>query len=553
MSGDEQRDKPRVFRFGVFEADLAAGELRRQGTLVKLQDQPFRLLALLLECPGAVVTREELRTALWPDGRFVDFEYGVNTAIKKVRDALGDSAENPCFIETLPRKGYRFIAPVSAAAPPPTVPARGPDTESAPRRLRLWALALLVLAGIVAATFWSLSKRTVVEAVSPVPLTSYPGMELEPAFSPDGSSVAFSWQADKEDASHIYTKQLGADKPVQLTDGPVNDCSPAWSPDGRLIAFYRYHSGSKSEVFVTPAAAGPATKVAEAYVVISSQPRPFLTWTSDGASRVISDAEGSGPVASAPSEPASGGGHPSGLFLLSYSTGRRRQLTFPPSGSIGDGAPAFSPDGHSLAFARSTSLGLGEIYVLPLWPELAPAAEPRRLTSGGHFATSPAWTMDGREILFATGQFGGPDLVQSSLWRIAANGGSAPRRLEFAGDSAFFPAVSHRAHLAYAQGTRDVNIWKIDLASSANSVLPPTRLIASTRDDAVPRFSPDGKRVVFISDRGGSPQVWIVNADGSSPLQLTSMNASVTGSPGGAQIAARDGFDSNKGGRFQVY
>ena len=84
---------------------MPAGELRREGTLVKLQDQPFRLLVLLLERPGAIITREEVRAALWPDGSFVDFEYGVNTAIKKVRFALGDSADNPRFIQTLPRKG----------------------------------------------------------------------------------------------------------------------------------------------------------------------------------------------------------------------------------------------------------------------------------------------------------------------------------------------------------------------------------------------------------------------------------------------------------------
>ena len=81
MSGDEQRDVPRIVRFGIFEVDLAAGELRREGTLVKLQDQPFRLLALLLEHPGVIVTREKVRAALWPDRSFVDFEYGVNTAM----------------------------------------------------------------------------------------------------------------------------------------------------------------------------------------------------------------------------------------------------------------------------------------------------------------------------------------------------------------------------------------------------------------------------------------------------------------------------------------
>src|SRR5436190_17811615 len=103
MSREEHTAVPRVVLFGVFEADLGAGELRREGTQVKLQEQPFRLLVLLLERPGALITREEVRAALWPDGSFVDFEYGVNTAIKKVRFALGDSADNPRFIQTLPR------------------------------------------------------------------------------------------------------------------------------------------------------------------------------------------------------------------------------------------------------------------------------------------------------------------------------------------------------------------------------------------------------------------------------------------------------------------
>jgi TolB-like protein/DNA-binding winged helix-turn-helix (wHTH) protein/Flp pilus assembly protein TadD len=108
-------DPPRPVRFGVFEVDLEAGELRRQGVKVRLQDQPFQVLAILLEKPGGVVTREELQKRLWSDDTFVDFETGLNTAIKKIREALGDSADNPRFVETLHRRGYRFIAPVEGA------------------------------------------------------------------------------------------------------------------------------------------------------------------------------------------------------------------------------------------------------------------------------------------------------------------------------------------------------------------------------------------------------------------------------------------------------
>ena len=105
---------PTLLRFATFEVDLRAGELRKQGNRVKLQDQPFQVLAVLLQRPGEVVTRDELRSRIWPQDTFVDFDNSLNTAINKLREALGDSADSPRFIETLPRRGYRFIVGVNA-------------------------------------------------------------------------------------------------------------------------------------------------------------------------------------------------------------------------------------------------------------------------------------------------------------------------------------------------------------------------------------------------------------------------------------------------------
>src|SRR6266852_8579593 len=104
----------RIVRFGVFELDLSAGELRKNGVKLRLQEQPFQVLAMLLERAGEVVTREDLRQQLWPSDTFVDFDHSLNTAINKVREALGDSASSPRYVETLARRGYRFIAPVQA-------------------------------------------------------------------------------------------------------------------------------------------------------------------------------------------------------------------------------------------------------------------------------------------------------------------------------------------------------------------------------------------------------------------------------------------------------
>src|SRR4029450_1626671 len=114
---EAQKREKRLMRFGSFELDLQSRELRNGSTTVRLQEQPFEILRLMLERAGDVVTRDELRQRLWPNGTFVDFEHSLNAAIKRLRAALGDDADHPMFVETLPRRGYRFIAPLASDAP----------------------------------------------------------------------------------------------------------------------------------------------------------------------------------------------------------------------------------------------------------------------------------------------------------------------------------------------------------------------------------------------------------------------------------------------------
>ena len=148
---EEAVHSPRLVRFGTFEVDLPAGELRKGGVKLKLTGQPFQVLAILLERPGQVVTREELQKRLWPD-TFVDVDHNLNTAINKIREVLGDSAENPRFVETLPRRGYRFVAPVEGAQTPEVPVGSGARQESrmSGGRPRLWVGALLAAIAVVA-------------------------------------------------------------------------------------------------------------------------------------------------------------------------------------------------------------------------------------------------------------------------------------------------------------------------------------------------------------------------------------------------------------------
>jgi DNA-binding winged helix-turn-helix (wHTH) protein len=163
-----------TIRFSVFELDLKAGELRRNGSRVRLQEQPLQILVSLLERPGEVVGRDELRKKLWAADTFVDFDHGLNAAIRRLRDALGDSADTPRFVETVARRGYRFIAPLSQPLPSAAIPAPGAPHETGPgegagtpkavsgQRQRIWLLGIAIVAALVACTLvaWRLGHRT---------------------------------------------------------------------------------------------------------------------------------------------------------------------------------------------------------------------------------------------------------------------------------------------------------------------------------------------------------------------------------------------------------
>ncbi|HEY6270294.1 MAG TPA: winged helix-turn-helix domain-containing protein [Candidatus Acidoferrum sp.] len=147
---------PKILRFGVFEVDLRAGELRKQGVRIKLQEQPFHVLAILLRRPGEVVAREELRSELWQSDTFVDFDNGLNTSINKLREALGDSADSPRFIETLPRRGYRFVAPVTGTdgATRGSSTNDSGDTATRGRRILVTVAVIVLSAGIAGGLLW---------------------------------------------------------------------------------------------------------------------------------------------------------------------------------------------------------------------------------------------------------------------------------------------------------------------------------------------------------------------------------------------------------------
>jgi Tol biopolymer transport system component/DNA-binding winged helix-turn-helix (wHTH) protein len=525
--------QPRVVRFGVFELDLGGVELCKHGRQIKLQDQPFHVLSLLVQRPGEVVTREEVRRALWAADTFVEFDQGLNTAIKKIRQALDDSAESPRFIETIPRKGYRFIAPVSGleiSAPEAARPVRRPPL--------LWLAAGLILLLVAGFAGWLLNTRTrTADALLvPVPLTSYPGGEWHPSFSPDGNQVAFQWRRPDQDHSEIYVKLVGASEPVRLTNSTASSYSPDWAPDGRSIAFLRKLPNAKSGVFLISPLGGPERKLSEV------DPTPFgscVAWHPSGKWLVITDK-------TSPEESPS-------LFSLSLENGEKRRLTSPTQKTNGDQDPAVSPGGDTLVFTRNSGANTWDLYLVALSEAFTAKGQPRRITFDSTFSYVPAWLPDGRAIVYSSGSPHSPDLFKITFSRPGWRPGK-PQRLVFATTGARNPTVSRQGRLAYSIATIDANIWRLELNGGRPSAKAPVRLIASTHLDHNPAYSPDGTRIAFASNRSGSHQIWVSNSDGSGTVQLTffrgpGYTASPYWSPDGRQIY----FGSTAEGRYGVY
>jgi eukaryotic-like serine/threonine-protein kinase len=280
-------------RFGQFELDLSEERLLRKGIPVRLENQPLQILAALVENPGDVVSREELCSSLWPDGTYVDFDEGLNTAVKKLRNALGDSAENPTFIETVPRRGYRFIAPVSSnganeretvsEAPPhpdrerdwaarrentPHPTARG-ISESRPRvpiARRRWVrttavvLALMVITGFAGYELFRSKSRTPIPSFERLrfsKLTSS-GKAEDAAISPDGNYIVYS-QRDRN-GSGLWLRQVSSGSDVQILPSEESDFRGlTFSPDGNSIYFIRERKDSYSwkDLYAMPILGGP--------------------------------------------------------------------------------------------------------------------------------------------------------------------------------------------------------------------------------------------------------------------------------------------------------
>src|SRR5581483_5303449 len=278
----------RVVRFGLFELDLDARELRKSGVRIKLQEQPFQILAMLVGRPGAIVTRDELQRTLWPGDTFVDFDLSLNSAVKKLRQALNDDSENPRFVETLYRRGYRFIAPVSGAPNPEQIPlveigslsaasaepmsSRAASDVSTRRKRSIFYLAILLLLFIVgAAAYWlAPSRQPTILGYTQITHDAR-GKGL---VSTDAERLYFAeLQGDRAVASQVSV--AGGETSVLAT--PFENAGPfSVAPNGSalLLGVFRY-TAQGMELWSLPLPSGAARRLGD-FVIDSA------TWSPDG-------------------------------------------------------------------------------------------------------------------------------------------------------------------------------------------------------------------------------------------------------------------------------
>ena len=530
--------------FGLFEVDLEAGELWKAGFRVKLQSQPFKLLACLLEKPGQVVTRDELQLRLWGPDTIVDFDHSLGTAINKIREALGDSADNPRFIETLARRGYRFIAPVSrvpesltpAAINPPVpglsalaepifTPLSGPETSLEPAAVDLpdprpaaagrlarasWHLWLAAGAGLLIASgvgFFAGNLRSSVEPPHITQITH--NGHLQPS-----TQATETLAAGVTDGVHLYAATLengrsglsaielagGAAIPLSIPSEVASPTLGDISPDGsRLLLRDHLSPESEQPLWVVPTIGGSAQRV-------SSVLAHDATWMPDGRS-------------------------------ILYASGNdlyRTRMTGQPTLFASLPGRAFwlrwSPDGQLLRFTILDPIAhTSSLWQIKSSQGLTPS-KPERIMDGFSQPASECcgvWTSDGAAFIFQSSRGN-----NANLWKLSGSSTRNPVRLtdgplQFespvaarSGDRIFFLGVDSRSELQRLSPNGDLHPDRTFLASAV-------------RID----FSRDGKWVAWTDPQG---QLWRARTDGSEKLQLSPDTLDVflaRWSPDGSRLA----------------
>lgn len=513
-----QKEVSRRVQFGVFEADLTTGELRRSGVRVRLQSQPFKLLAALLERSGEVVSRETLQEELWGHGTTVDFDHSLGIAVNKLREALGDSAENPRFVETLSKRGYRFIAPVRfvdpdpalAAAPvlaPSPLPAPAPPKRFSPA---WWLAAALALAVLLLLFFLLLRPpvRTPYHIVqvtfSGHVLTNDLDTESFSSSASDGTRIYFSHM---DNGNPVLAVALAANGEIGTVHLPSEVGAPligSLSPDGsRLVVRSHLQAEPEQPLWIVPTLGGDAQRVPN---ILAHD----ATWMPDGQRLLIA--------------------HGSDLIIVGTDGSDPHKFLTTPGLAFW---LRWSPDGRRLRFTlRDPSRQTSE-----LWEVSADGGNPHPLLQGWSQPASEccgSWTSDGQFYVFQSSHSGNSEIwaLRERPWYLArprylASGtpgspatglgrwGGMPRQITNGPLDFAAPITAPGGHRIYFIGGTDQ--YELLHAMPHSSVFTPLAQNLSTA--ALAQFSSDGRWAAWVNASDSS--LWRSRIDGGERIELT--------------------------------
>lgn len=500
-------------RFESFELNRRTRELYRKGLKVKLQGQPIQLLMMLLDRPGEIVTRDEMRARLWPGDTFVDFEHSLNSAIKKLRAALRDSVTQPRYIETLPRQGYRFIAVVENAGPPPASsvganilavsrqqPLENEDSQTvlhsqaaasaAPARrysaLR-WSAAIFALIAVSALLIllsrWPFARRAGSSEMSL--LLAGKGDLLNPAISPDGTMLAYVKITGTSHA--IQVRRITGGQPVTLFHDPAREAEPAFSPDGERIAFTRYPApAGQPQICIGPALGG------EFFTAVEGARDP--AWSPDGKRLAF--------VFERP-------GQPQELATAAIDGTDIRPILASDSTYPFLHYPSWSPDGRTLAVERSMGGAHGEIWLLSSQGGVAGRLRTARSNVVLHH---PVFTPDGKGLIYSSNRAGA-----TNLWYRSLKDGSSTQLTSGPGPEEW-PSISRDGRVVLLEYTAEDRLFVSRLDHPA-----PKSLLSHSPFLWEPAFSPDGREIAYSQgEYNGDWRIWAVPVTGGDPRPLTS-------------------------------
>jgi DNA-binding winged helix-turn-helix (wHTH) protein/Tol biopolymer transport system component len=552
MNAPAQND--RLLRFSVFAVDRESGELFKQGRKLKLQGQPFELLVALLEKPGEVLTRDELRQRVWPSDTAGDFDHGLNRAINKIREALGDSAESPHFIETLPRRGYRFIAPIQKEEDPPaqepdaappeaalsevgealrsaaewfrmTPPSAAAQAAKTRFRRTIWLLAGAAVAVTSSAAIWIRFLQPAARGevlVQQLTTNSTENPVWQALVSPDGQYLAYA------DASGIQVRLISTGETHTLPRPqalPADDAwfPSAWFPDGTRLVASSIHvtpQGKTITAWSVLAMDGAATRLREDALAYSVSPDgAFIAYT---AGSYMLSLENAINLPAAPN---------SEIWIMgAHGENARRVVagaTLTYFGSI-----RWSPDGKRIAY-RKLRFANKTFAEYTLESSDLNGGAPSTILSSRHsyflagfeidvgVAQDFCWTPDGRIVYMVPEP--PPNYRDRNLWEIALDSGTGkprghPRRITnlvgFHMDSLSLTADGKK--MAFESGSDQSQVYVGRVLPDGN-LERPTRLTLDQRHNFPFDWTPDSKAVIFTSDRTGRFSIYKQALDQNEP------------------------------------